>query len=156
MAVPQSGQQNRATCFTTLLQNELKSNVARFMAPLRNSTTLYFRQQRFQRSLQQTWFAAWQVFFVNGKTHNISMQLVLPHCFNTIALFRCPLFEMNILTLSQERRKEDRALSLKIISSFAIPEMAPYLCRFRAYPWLVVMKKGLGEIWKSRASAYLT
>ena len=71
------------------------------------------------------------------------MQLVLPHCFNTIALFHCPLFEMNILTLSQERRKEDRALSLKIISSFAIPEMAPYLCRFRAYPWLAVMKRGL-------------
>ena len=53
---------------------------------------------------------------------------------------------MNILTLSQEREKEDRAHSLKIISSFAIPVMAPYFFRFRAYHWPVVLKKGLGEI----------
>ena len=50
----QSGRQNRAPCFATFLQNQLKSNVARFTAPLRNSTTLYFRQPRFQRNLQQT------------------------------------------------------------------------------------------------------
>ena len=129
----QSGRQNRAPCFATFLQNQLKSNVARFTAPLRNSTTLYFRQPRFQRNLQQTWFAARQVLFVNGKTPNIAMQLVFRPVSTQVALFRCPLFEMNILTLSQEREKEDRAHSLKIISSFAIPVMAPYFCRFRAY-----------------------
>ena len=61
---------------------------------------------------------------MNGKTRNIAMQLVLPHGLKQFAIFRCPLFEMNILTLSQERRKEDRVRSLKIISSFAIPAIA--------------------------------
>ena len=87
----QSGQQNRATCFATFLQNQLKSNVARFTAPLRNSTTLYFRQPRFQPNLQQTWFAARQVLFVNGKPPNIAMQLVFPHCFNTSCTFSMPV-----------------------------------------------------------------
>ena len=43
----QSGQQNRATCFATLLQKrvEIKGDVTRFSVPSRNSTTLYFLQQ---------------------------------------------------------------------------------------------------------------
>ena len=43
----QSGQQNRATCFATLLQKrvEIKGDVTHFSVPSRNSTTLYFLQQ---------------------------------------------------------------------------------------------------------------
>ena len=43
----QSGQQNRATCFATLLQKrvEIKGDVTRFSVPSRNSTTLYFLQE---------------------------------------------------------------------------------------------------------------
>ena len=72
-----NGQQKRATCFVTLLQNELESDVARFTTHV------------------QTCLATNQVSFKGGKTGNIAFQLVLQQCGKTsstcfVAYFTLP------------------------------------------------------------------
>ena len=66
------GNKRRAGCRATLLQNELKIDVARF-----TTTSKPVSQQiRLLTGLD-----------VNGKTSNIAIQLILPECCKTISMF---------------------------------------------------------------------
>ena len=62
----------RATCFATLLQNDLNSNVARFTTHIKP----VLQQIRLLTGLN-----------MDGKTHNIAIELVLQQCCKTSCMF---------------------------------------------------------------------
>ena len=78
------GNEKRATCFATLLQNELNNDVAPFTTHIKN----VLQQIRLLTGLN-----------MGGKTRNIALQLVLQQCYKTsctffvffVALFSVPL-----------------------------------------------------------------
>ena len=78
-----NGQQKRATCFVTLLQNELESDVARFTTHV---------------------LATNQVSFKGGKTGNIAFTLVLQQCGKT----SCPFFVACLIYLTLKSKKSKR------------------------------------------------
>ena len=81
LKVRKNGQQKRATCFATLLYNELNSDVTRFTTHIKP----VLQQIRLLTGLN-----------VGGKTRNIAIQLVLQQCCKTsctffVARFSVPL-----------------------------------------------------------------
>ena len=72
LKVLKTGNKKHATCFATLLQNELQSNVARFATLIK----YFLHQNRLLTGLN-----------VGGKTCNIAFQLVLQHCCKTNCMF---------------------------------------------------------------------
>ena len=78
-----NGQQKRATCFVTLLQNELESDVARFTTHV---------------------LATNQVSFKGGKTGNIAFTLVLQQCGKT----SCTFFVACLIYLTLKSKKSKR------------------------------------------------
>ena len=82
LKVRKNGQQKRATCFATLLYNELNSDVTRFTTHIKP----VLQQIRLLTGLN-----------VGGKTRNIAIQLVLQQCCKTsctffVARFSVPLW----------------------------------------------------------------
>ena len=72
LKVRKTGNKKHATCFATLLQNELQSNVAHFATLFK----YFLHQNRVLTGLN-----------VGGKTCNIAFQLVLQHCCKTNCMF---------------------------------------------------------------------
>ena len=73
LSYSETGNKTRATCFATLLQNELYSDVERFTTDV-------------QTCLATTKVARY-FFFVGGNTRNISIQLVLQTYWKTTCTF---------------------------------------------------------------------
>jgi len=72
-----TGNKTRATCFATLLQNELNSDVARFTTQARTCLATS-KVARF--------------VFMGGKTRNNTIQLVVQPCCKTNCTFCCPFY----------------------------------------------------------------
>ena len=87
------------------LQNVLKSNFERFINNIYHLTSPFFcknDQRALKPVLRQpaaTWFVARQVWFVDGKTGNIAVQLVLQQCWKTSYTFLLPV--LTLLSLSE-------------------------------------------------------
>ena len=75
-----NGQQKHATCFATLLQKELKSDVARFTTNVQTCQLPNLVQDRFDEG---------------GKTLNVNvaLQLVLQQCCKTSCMFLLSVFQ---------------------------------------------------------------
>ena len=85
LSYSKTGNKKRATCFATLLRNELNSDVARFITDVRTCPATN-KVARFS--------------FVGGKKRNIAIQLVLQECCKTsytflVARFTVPLNKFN-------------------------------------------------------------
>ena len=83
-----SGNKNRATCFATLLQNELKSDVARFTTHEKNPCDLICCKTGSNEG---------------GKTRNIAIQLVWQQCCKTSCKFFVARFTGALITLGTDQ-----------------------------------------------------
>ena len=72
LSYSKTGNKKRATCFATLLQNEMNTDVARFTTRIR--TCLATNKVA-------------RLFFVGGKTRNSHIRLVLQQCCTFLLLF---------------------------------------------------------------------
>ena len=116
-----TGNKKRATCFATLLQNELNSDVARFTTHIKP----VLQQIRLLTGLN-----------VGGKTRNIAIQRVLQQCYKkSCTFFRTRSFMKRSLTsLTRLRRETSVSIRKKcplepgVVNSLHLKEIKGAFC----------------------------